>query len=121
MPDTLFNNLRRHRERCHVAIPATTACHQPDRRWLVFWERLPCAACSRILCFSSSRWPRVVSTGTGGMVLSSGLVMRTSLALVCLAVFATNRTAADQPRPLKMCRVTVSAPGLHADAVVHLA
>jgi hypothetical protein len=112
MPDTLFNNLRRHRERCHVAIPATTACHQPDRRWLVFWERLPCAACSRILCFSSSRWPRVVSSGTagalpgplwlwlssgtGGMVLSSGLVMRTSLALVCLAVFATNRTAADQ-------------------------
>src|SRR4051812_11669108 len=26
----------------------------------------PCSACSRMLCFSSSRWPLVVSTGTSG-------------------------------------------------------
>src|ERR1700744_6040945 len=38
----------------------------PDRRWLVFCTRLPCAACSRMLCFSSSRWPLVVSSGTDG-------------------------------------------------------
>src|SRR6185369_14180271 len=38
----------------------------PWRLLLVFWVRLPCAACSRIFCFSSSRWPLVVSTGTDG-------------------------------------------------------
>jgi len=38
----------------------------PDRRLLVFCVRLPCAACSRMLCFSSSRWPLVVSRGTSG-------------------------------------------------------
>src|SRR5690348_2584390 len=32
----------------------------PLRRWLVFWVRLPCSACSRMLAFSSSRWPLVV-------------------------------------------------------------
>src|SRR5258705_2047078 len=38
----------------------------PDRRLLVFCVRLPCAACSRMLFFSSSRWPLVVSRGTLG-------------------------------------------------------
>src|SRR5438132_4215370 len=38
----------------------------PLLRWLVFCVRLPCAACSRMLCFSSSRWPLVVSSGTAG-------------------------------------------------------
>src|ERR1700749_4369099 len=40
----------------------------PDLRLLVFWVRLPCAACSRMLCFSSSRWPLVVSSGTVGVL-----------------------------------------------------
>src|SRR5215472_344045 len=38
----------------------------PDRLWLVFCTRLPWAACSWMLCFSSSRWPLVVSRGTAG-------------------------------------------------------
>src|SRR5438552_17195172 len=38
----------------------------PDRRLLVFCVRLPCAACSRMLFFSSSRWPLVVSRGMLG-------------------------------------------------------
>src|SRR6266850_5986718 len=52
----------------------------PDRRLLVFCVRLPCAACSRMLFFSSSRWPLVVSRGTSGALpgplwlwLSSGI------------------------------------------------
>src|SRR5262245_34213374 len=51
----------------------------PDLRLLVFCVRLPWAACSRMLCFSSSRWPLVVSRGTSGalpaplwLLLSSG-------------------------------------------------
>src|SRR5436853_5868902 len=70
----------------------TPAPPHPLLRWLVFWVRLPWAACSRMLCFSSSRWPLVVSSGTFGalpgplwlwlssgtgvMVLLSGFVMR---------------------------------------------
>ena len=38
----------------------------PDRRLLVFCVMLPCSACSRMLFFSSSRWPLVVSRGTLG-------------------------------------------------------
>src|SRR2546423_7190829 len=41
-------------------------CPHPDRQLLVFCVKLPCSACSRMLCFSSSRWPLVVSTGTSG-------------------------------------------------------
>src|SRR5947199_4558255 len=50
------------------ACPGMTANDgaHPDLRLLVFCVRLPCAACSRMLCFSSSRWPLVVSTGTPG-------------------------------------------------------
>jgi hypothetical protein len=58
---------------------AQTAQHHPDLRLLVFCVTLPCPACSRMLCFSSSRWPLVVSTGTSGvlpgplwLLLSSG-------------------------------------------------
>src|SRR5436305_1207759 len=60
----------------------------PLLRLLVFCTRLPCSPCSRVLCFSSSRWPLVVSRGIFGslpgplwLLLSSGtggmvLVMR---------------------------------------------
>ena len=40
----------------------------PDRRLLVFCVTLPCPACSRRFCFSSSRWPLVVSTGIRGVL-----------------------------------------------------
>src|ERR1700682_3243261 len=53
--------------------------HHPDRRLLVFCVKLPCPACSRMFCFSSSRWPLVVSRGSSGvlpgplwLLLSSG-------------------------------------------------
>jgi hypothetical protein len=52
----------------------------PDRRLLVFCVMLPWSPCSRMLFFSSSRWPLVVSTGTLGALpgplwlrLSSGM------------------------------------------------
>src|SRR5262249_26691326 len=54
---------------CFVAFAPRNdgwACLHPDLRLLVFCVRLPCAACSRMLCFSSSRWPLVVSRGTAG-------------------------------------------------------
>src|SRR6201747_2665006 len=64
------------------------ACAHPLRRLLVFCTRLPWSPCSRMLCFSSSRWPLVVSSAILGSLpgplwdlLSSGtgwmvLVMR---------------------------------------------
>src|ERR1700742_1142403 len=57
------------------ACPGMTG--YPDLRWLVFCVKLPCAACSRMLCFSSSRWPLVVSSGTDG-VLPGPLWLRAS-------------------------------------------
>src|SRR6185436_13570113 len=52
----------------------------PDRRLLVFCVMLPWSPCSRMLFFSSSRWPLVVSRGTPGALpgplwlwLSSGM------------------------------------------------
>src|SRR6266849_6708611 len=60
-------------------IPRCTGDAHPDLRLLVFCVTLPCSACSRMFCFSSSRWPLVVSTGTWGvlpgplwLLLSSG-------------------------------------------------
>jgi len=53
--------------------PGMTACDyahapqpHPDLRLLVFCTIFPCSPCSRMLCFSSSRWPLVVSRGTPG-------------------------------------------------------
>src|SRR5690349_17641600 len=51
--------------------------NHPDRLLLVFCTRLPCAACSRMFCFSSSRCPLVVSRGTAG-VLPGPLWLRSS-------------------------------------------
>src|SRR5579859_932139 len=54
-----------------IVVPAMTNSNErahPDRLLLVFCTRLPCAACSRMLCFSSSRWPLVVSRGTAGVL-----------------------------------------------------
>ena len=42
------------------------ACPHPLLRLLVFCTRLPWSPCSRMLCFSSSRWPLVVSSGDFG-------------------------------------------------------
>src|SRR5260221_9967647 len=65
----------------------------PDRRLLVFWVTLPCPACSRILCFSSSRWPLVVSIGTSGvlpgplwLLLSSGTGVMVFFSLVIISL-----------------------------------
>ena len=38
------------------------------RLFVVFWVMLPCSACSRMFCFSSSRWPLVVSSGIYGVL-----------------------------------------------------
>ena len=51
---------------CFASLAMTAPPPHPDRRLLVFCVRLPCPACSRILFFSSSRWPLVVSRGTLG-------------------------------------------------------
>src|SRR5262245_66478098 len=60
----------------------------PDLRLLVFCVRLPCAACSRMLCFSSSRWPLVVSTGTGGSLPGPlGLLFSSGTGVMRFAVF----------------------------------
>ena len=76
--------------------PGMTALNQPDRLLLVFCTILPWSPCSRMLCFSSSRWPLVVSigtfgalpgplwlwlsSGTGVMFFSSGFVIGFSIA-----------------------------------------
>src|SRR5947209_589194 len=69
-------------------VGGTTSSPHPLLRLLVFCTRLPCSPCSRMLCFSSSRWLLVVSSGILGslpgplwLLLSSGtggmvLVMR---------------------------------------------
>src|SRR5260370_29981648 len=49
-----------------AAAPLVPSGLQPDLVLLVFCTKLPCAACSRMFCFSSSRWPLVVSRGTAG-------------------------------------------------------
>ena len=54
----------------------------PDRRLLVFCIMLPWSPCSRMLFFSSSRWPLVVSSGTSG---------RAAGALVALVVLRDGR------------------------------
>src|SRR5881409_1313751 len=73
----------------------------PDRRLLVFCVRLPCAACSRMLFFSSSRWPLVVSRGTSGALpgplwlwLSSGI----GGTVFVIRVSVTNGKSQRQPR-----------------------
>src|SRR5262245_49114502 len=62
------------------AFAGTTAGAHPERRLLVFCFMLPWSPCSRMLFFSSSRWPLVVSRGTPGLLpgplwlwLSSGM------------------------------------------------
>ena len=49
-----------------IRIQGTRLSPHPERRLLVFCVMLPCSACSRMLFFSSSRWPLVVSRGTLG-------------------------------------------------------
>src|SRR6266702_5492623 len=73
----------------------------PDLLLLVFCVRLPCAACSRMLCFSSSRWPLVVSRGTAGALpgplwlwLSSGtgLIIVVSGFVMQVSIMHTGKT-----------------------------
>src|SRR6266404_7955970 len=78
-PSSLNANLAACSQARRDARHARRGCDHPDRRLLVFCVTLPCSACSRMFCFSSSRWPLVVSTGTWGvlpgplwLLLSSG-------------------------------------------------
>src|SRR5207237_10413203 len=67
---------------------AVQAQPHPDLRLLVFCVRLPCAPCSRMLCFSSSRWPLVVSTGTlGSLPGPLWLLLSSGTGVMCFDVF----------------------------------
>src|SRR5262249_40027571 len=72
----------------------------PDRLLLVFCVRLPCAACSRMLCFSSSRWPLVVSMGTRGSLPAPLWLLLSSGTLMCFAVFGIQFLPCDIRRTI---------------------